>query len=113
MASVSQAQLSADIDNALNDFQVTLTTVLPTTSTGTTFTATKTTLTQGFVVEENGREVEIDSAFYINIDGVSTYPSKGWVVNDGTRDLKVALVTTGADGQLYKLECIARRQRGR
>ena len=113
MASISQAQLSADIDHALNDFQVTLTTVLPTTSTGTTFTASKTTLTQGFMVEENGREVEIEAAFHMNIDGVATYPSKGWIVNDGNRDLKVVSVSTGADGQLYKIECIARRQRGR
>ena len=111
MASISTAQLSADLDHAILDFTVTLTTVLPTASVGVEFTASSATLTQDFRVEENGREVQIDSSFHINIDGLATIPAKGWVVNDGTRDLKVANTTTDASGLLMKLDMIARRQR--
>ena len=111
MASISTAQLSADLDHAILDFTVTLTTVLPTASVGVEFTASSATLTQDFLVEENGREVQIDSSFHINLDGLTTIPAKGWVVNDGTRDLKVANTTTDASGLLMKLDMIARRQR--
>ena len=111
MASISTAQLSADLDHAIVDFGATLTTVLPTSSVGVEFTATKTSISLDFVVEDNGRETEIDSAFLININGVSTYPAKGWVLDDGTRELKVALSTLDAPRLLLKLDMVARRQR--
>ena len=48
MASVTTAQLSADMDHALSDFSVTLTTVLPAASVGVEFSATKEALDDGF-----------------------------------------------------------------
>lgn len=111
MASISTAQLSADLDFAILDFTVTLTTVLPSASVGVQFTASAATLSQDFLLEENGREVQLDSSYHLNTNGLSTLPSKGWVLNDGTRDLKVANTTTDASGLLMKLDLIARRQR--
>ena len=111
MASITSAQLAADLDFAIADFGVTLTTVLPTTSVDVEFTATKTTISLDFVVEDNGRETEIDSAFLINVDGIATFPEKGWVLNDGTRDLKVAISQLDAPRLLLKLDMVARRQR--
>mgnify|MGYP003626902631 CR=1 FL=1 len=111
MASITTASLTADIDHALLDFTVTLTTVLPTSSVGVQFTTSSATITQDFLLEENGREVQLDSSYHLNTNGLSTLPSKGWVLNDGTRDLKVANTTTDASGLLMKLDLIARRQR--
>ena len=77
MASITEAQLSADMNHALEDFGVTLTVVLPFSGyTGTTFSATKTSITQGFILETNGRDVQIESAFFLNLVGLSPVPEK-------------------------------------
>jgi len=108
MASYTTTQLAADIDFANNDCQVTLTTVLPTSSAGVEFTASQESLQQTFLVEINGREVEIDQKFYINIKDLTTYPSKGWVLSyDGT-SYKVFDTKIDAVGVLLTLTCISR-----
>lgn len=112
MASVTTAQLSADMDFALLDFAVTLTTVLPTASVGVEFAATKEALEDGFMVEENGRETHLDTRFYLNIDGVGTYPTKGWVVDDGTSEFKVNMDKIYPDGVCLRLDCSARYSKG-
>jgi len=112
MASISTAQLSADMDYALLDFPVTLTTVLPAASVGVEFSATKEALEDGFVVEENGRETHLDTRFFLNIDGVATYPNKGWVVDDGTSEYKVNMDKIYADGICLRLDCSARYSKG-
>ena len=112
MASVTTAQLSADMDHALSDFSVTLTTVLPAASVGVEFSATKEALDDGFVVEENGREIHLDTRFYLNINGVSTYPKKGWVLADGSNDYKVNMDKISAGGVALRLDCSARYSKG-
>ena len=112
MASITTAQLSADMDHALNDCSVTLTVVLPTTNVGDTFAASRETLEDGFVVEENGRETHLDTRFYLNINGVSTYPTKGWVLSDGTNAYKVNMDKIGAEGVALRLDCSARYSKG-
>jgi len=107
MASYTKAQLAADVDFANNDCQVTLTTVLPTSSAGVEFTASQQALQQSFMVEINGREVEIDQNFYININGVSTYPSKGWVLSSDGTSYKVFDTKIDAVGVLLTLTCIS------
>ena len=109
---MTTAQLSADMDYALLDFAVTLTTVLPTGSAGVEFAATKETLEDGFVVEENGRETHLDTRFFLNINGVSPYPEKGWVVDDGTSEFKVNMDKLYADGVCLRLDCSARYSKG-
>tara|TARA_B100000029_G_scaffold208303_1_gene206117 strand:- start:63 stop:443 length:381 start_codon:yes stop_codon:yes gene_type:complete len=112
MASITTSQLSDDLDHALDDFAVTLTTVLPTTSTGTTFAASRQNITNAFVIEENGRETQIDARFHININGVSTYPSKGWVLNDGSTDLKVLSTSKDPGSVALEIDVIARHANG-
>jgi len=94
MASISTAALSDDLNFALNDFSLTLTTVLPTASVGVEFPASRQNIQNAFIVEENGRETQVDARFHININGLSTFPEKGWVLNDGTSDFKVETITT-------------------
>lgn len=111
MASVSTAQLSADMDHALDDFTVTLTVVTPTAQVGTEFSATHRTLQDAFVVEENGRETQLDNRFYLNINGVSTYPLKGWVLSDGTNTFKVHSTFIDPATVGLTLDCVARYAR--
>jgi hypothetical protein len=111
MASVTTAQLSADLDHALADFPVTLTVVSPASQAATEFAATMNTLTVSYLVEVNGREEEIDRRFYLNIDGVSTYPSKGWTFTTGGRTYKVQSQKIDSSGVLLALDCIGRDQR--
>ena len=112
MASITTAILSADLDFALLDFPVTLTTVLPAASVGVEFDATKEALDDGFVVEESGREIHLDTRFFVNIDGVSPYPEKGWVLDDGTNEYKVNMDKIYADGICLRLDCTARYSKG-
>ena len=108
MASVTTAQLSADIDHAVADFTVTLTVVTPAAQADTTFSATHRTLQDAFVVEENGRETKLDTRFYLNINGVSTYPLKGWVLTDGTNTFKVHSIFIDPATVLLSVDCVAR-----
>lgn len=113
MASVTTAQLSSDLDFALDDFSVTLTTVLPTANVGTTFSATRQPLEDGFLVEDNGREVKLDTRFFVNINGLSTIPAKGWVLNDGTNVFKVIMLKKAQDNVMLTVDCSARYSKGR
>ena len=112
MASYTTAQLSDDLDHALDDFAVTLTTVLPSASVGVTFSASRQNLTAAFVIEENGRETQIDSRFHININGLTTVPAKGWVLNDGSEDLKVISTSKGPGGVELQLDVVSRYSNG-
>ena len=108
MASITTAQLSADMDYALEDFTDTLTVVLPSANAGTEFSATRRELQDAFEVDEYGREKKLDTRFYLNITGVSTYPLKGWVLNDGTRQYKVSSIFIGAGNVMLTIDCVAR-----
>ena len=108
MASVTTAQLSADMDFALDDFSLTLTTVLPTSSVGVEFAASRQNVQNAFIVEENGRETQIDARFHLNINGVSTYPQKGWILDDGTTEFKVENTLTDPATVGIALDCSAR-----
>jgi len=110
MASYTIAQLSADLDFANQDCQVTLTTISPSSSSGATFTASQQKLRQSFIVEINGREEVIDQQFFLNINGISTTPSKGWVLSTGGKSYKVFETDLSPDGIMLKLICINRYQ---
>ena len=110
MASVTTSQLSDDLDFAQNDFQTTLTVITPSSSVDVEFTASQESFLDRFEVELNGREQMVDQRFFININGVSPYPSKGWVLTDGTRNFKVWEISIDNSGILLALSCISRYQ---
>jgi len=110
VASYTTAQLSTDLDFANNDCQVTLTTVSPTSSLGVEFTVSQQELTARYMVELNGREEMVDQKFYLNQNGLSTVPSKGWVLSAGGRTYKVWETETDAAGILLKLTCVSQYQ---
>jgi hypothetical protein len=112
MASVTTAQLSADLNHALQDFPVTLTISSPSSSSGDTYSATRNVMQVGYFVEMNGREATVDTSFYLNISGLSSYPGKGWVFSDGSRSYKVADQKIDMAGVGLKLDCISQYQAG-
>ena len=110
VASYTIAQLSSDLDFANNDCQVTLTTVSPSSSAGVEFTVSQQELTARYQVELNGREEMVDQKFYLNQNGLTTVPSKGWVLSTGGRSYKVWETEIDAAGVLLKLTCISQYQ---
>ncbi|MAF44277.1 MAG: hypothetical protein CMI54_08985 [Parcubacteria group bacterium] len=113
MASVTTAQLSADLDHAIGDFTDTLTVTLPTSSASATFSATRRELQDAFSVEENGRSTKLDTRFYLNVNGVTPYPKKGWVFTDTEgRAYKVVSDFLAADEIGLTLDCEARYSKG-
>lgn len=109
MAHYTIAQLSNDLDHAIEDFQVTLSVIRPTAHSAVNFTASQEELAAGFVVEDNGREITLDRRFHLNINGLTVVPSKGWVLDDGTNQFKVQSTQTDASGILLLLDCSSRR----
>ena len=112
MASVTTSQLSNDMYLALADFSETLTVVLPSGNAGTTFDSTRRELQDAFTVDEHGRETMLDTRFYLNINGVSTYPSKGWILSDGTRQYKVLSQYIDSGKVALTLDCESRYNQG-
>ena len=108
MSSISNSQLSSDMDHAIKDFGVTLTVVLPSSQSGGTFSATRTSSTIGYVVTDTGRQIEIDASFFINLVGLSTYPEKGWVLSIGSQEYKVMEIKKDPSHSALKLECVDR-----
>ena len=112
MASVTAAQLAADLDFAIQDFNVTLTISAPTSESGTTYSASRNVMTVGYFVEINGREATVDTSFYLDIKDLSTYPSKGWVFSDGSKVYKVAEIKKDMANVGLRLDCISQYQAG-
>jgi|8_EtaG_2_1085327.scaffolds.fasta_scaffold00123_11 hypothetical protein len=108
MASITNSQLSLDMNHAINDFGETLTVILPTAQSGTTFSATRTGSTLAFVVTDTGRQVEVDATFFINLVGLSTYPEKGWVFSIGTDEYKVMEIKKDPSHSSLRLDCVDR-----
>jgi len=110
MASVTTAQLSSDADFAIGDFTATLTIISPASEADTTYTATRNFLTIGYEVEINGREAMVDCRWYLNINGLSTYPDKGWCFSSGGTNYKVADVKRDQSNIVLTLDCISQTQ---
>jgi hypothetical protein len=80
----------------------------------TTHSATRTAISAEFMVDNTGREMQIAESFYVNVNGVAEGDrlSKGDVVNDSVRDLKVIRTTVTSGDVVMKIDCVAKNQRG-
>ena len=114
MASISTTQLATDLDFANLDMAVTLTTVSPAANEGDEFEASQEALREMFEVEVNGREAMVDRRFFINVNGVSTYPTKGWVLTSSGDSVsyKVNDINLDAAKVMLTLTCISQNQSG-
>jgi len=87
----------------------TLTAVTPTNAE--TYVANKQDVEISFEIFEDGREVTIDTRFYLAKEDYSTLPTKGDILTDGTRNYKVISTHTDAIGVTYRVDCEAEHQR--
>jgi len=110
MASVTTAQLSADADHCLADFPQTITIISPAAEAATTYAATRNTLDYGYEVEVNGREAQVTTQWYINVEGLGTYPDKGWCFSANGRNYKVWDSRMDQAEVMLKLDCIGQSQ---
>ena len=110
MASITEAQLLNDMALAIADFPVTLTVSIPTAQNGATYTATKQDLIETFIVDENGREEQLDTRFYISAKSYVTLPAKGWIISDGTNTFRIVSKKLDSSGHELRLDCIHQYQ---
>ena len=108
MSIISSALVKSNLDFAIGNVQATLTAV-PTN--GETYLANKQDQQVAYEIFENGREVTIDTRFYIAKDDYTTLPSKGMILTDGNKNYKVMNTHEDAINVTLRLECSAEDQR--
>ena len=94
---------------AIGNMSTTLTAVKP--ANGETYLANKQSMDEAFEVFENGREVIIDTKFYLAKGDHTDLPTKGMVLTDGVTKYKVINLSTDAIGATLTIECSSEFQR--
>ncbi len=109
MSIISGNLIGSNLNFAIGNMSTTLTAVMPTNSE--TYVANKQDVEVAFEIFENGREVTIDTRFYLNKSEYSTLPTKGMILTDGSRNYKVINTHTDAANITLRIECSAQHQR--
>jgi len=78
---------------------------------GESYSASRQDVETAFEVFEDGREVTIDTKFYINRLQYASLPGKGWILTDGTKNYKVVSVHDDSVGAARRLDCASEFQR--
>ena len=109
MSIISKSFVADNLRFAIGNMGTTLTAVKPTN--GETYQANKQGMDAAFEVFENGREITIDTKFYIAKDDYTDLPAKGMILTDGVSNYKVINLSTDAIGATLQLECSSTVQR--
>ena len=109
MSIISKSFVADNLRFAIGNMGTTLTAVKPTN--GETYQANKQGMEAAFEVFENGREVTIDTKFYIVKDDYTDLPTKGMTLTDGTIIYKVINLSTDAIGATLHMEFSSSTQR--
>ena len=109
MGIISKSFLAENLRFAIGNMSTTLTAVKP--ANGETYQANKQGMEAAFEVFENGREITIDTKFYIAKDDYTDLPTKGMTLTDGTITYKVINISTDAIGATLRIECSSSTQR--
>jgi len=107
--------ISENLNFAISQLQVSLTQVTASGSahpTNTqTYLASRQDVEESFEIYEDGREVTIDTKFYINKSSYSPLPTKGMLLSDGTTTYKVMGHFDDSVSVTRRLDCNAQNQR--
>lgn len=109
MSIISSSLVKSNLDFAIGNIQATLTAVTPTNAE--VYLANKQDQQVAYEIFENGREVTIDTRFYIAKEDYTTLPSKGMILTDGTKNYKVMNTHEDAINVTLRLDCSAENQR--
>lgn len=107
--------ISDNLNFAISQLQVSLTAVTASGSahpTNTeTYLASKQDTEETFEIYEDGREITIDTKFYINKNSYTILPQKGLLLTDGTTTFKVMSHFDDSVNVTRRLDCAAQNQR--
>ena len=107
--------ISENLDFAISQLQVSLTSVMTDGSSNPnndeTYLASKQDVEESFEIYEDGREVTIDTKFYINKSSYTILPHKGDLLSDGTTTFKVVGHFDDSVNVTRRLDCSAQNQR--
>lgn len=109
MSIISSNLIGSNLNFAIGNMQTTLTAVTPTNAE--TYIANRQDVEVAFEIFENGREVTIDTRFYLNKSEYSTLPTKGMILTDGSKNYRVINTHTDAANVTLRIECSAQHQR--
>jgi hypothetical protein len=100
--------ISHNLNFAISQINVSLTSVP---NNGETYSANKQDADISFEIFQDGREVIIDTKFFINKSEYSSLPSKGTILTDGSRNYKVMMLQDDAVNVTRRLDCSSEYQR--
>lgn len=109
MSIISSNLIGSNLNFAIGNMQTTLTAVTPTNAE--TYVANRQDVEVAFEIFEDGREVTIDTRFYLNKSEYSTLPTKGMILTDGSKNYRVINTHTDAANVTLRIECSAQHQR--
>ena len=112
MGTLSKDFFSYDLDFLISETGKTFVGVSPSRISGINYTGAITTTDEGFEVELNGREVELDSEIIINTNKQTEQPSKGSILRDPDGNLFKVFDTKGEDfGSVLRLRVVSKFQK--
>lgn len=109
MSIISNTLVKDNLNFAIANIQATLTAVSPANTE--TYAVNKQDIQLSYVSFETGREITIDTRFYLAIDDYVTLPSKGMILTDGTRNYKVTDVMRDPMNVALQIDCSSETQR--
>jgi len=109
MSIISENLIRSNLNFAIGNITTTLTAVTPTNSES--YVANKQDIETAFEIFQDGREVTIDTRFYISKSEYTKLPSKGMILTDGTKKYKVINTHTDAANVTLRIECEGQFQR--
>ena len=109
MSIISSSLISDNLNFAVANMTTTLTAVTPTHSE--IYVANKQDVEVAFEIFEDGREVTIDTRFYLNKTSHTDLPTKGMVLTDGSSNFKVMSTHNDSANITLRIDCSAQHQR--
>jgi|TARA_S200002703_G_scaffold37731_1_gene32995 hypothetical protein len=109
MSIISSSLISDNLNFAVANMTTTLTAVTPTNSE--IYVANKQDVEVAFEIFEDGREVTIDTRFYLNKTSHTDLPTKGMVLTDGSSNFKVMSTHNDSANITLRIDCSAQHQR--
>lgn len=110
MSIISSNLIGDNLNFAIANITTTLTAVTPTNSE--TYVANKQDTEVAFEIFEDGREVTIDTRFYLNKTSYTDLPTKGMILTDGSRNYKVMNTHNDSANITLRIDCSGQYQRG-
>jgi len=110
MSIISSSLISDNLNFAVANMTTTLTAVTPTNSE--VYVANKQDVEVAFEIFEDGREVTIDTRFYLNKSSYTDLPTKGMILTDGSRNYKVMNTHNDSPNITLRIDCSGEYQRG-